>query len=206
MHSLWGNKKESTYNREQKLCTKLEELQTMDVFTRFKSRYIALDYIWISIVIGILVGIVSMVIGLPFRPNNRFWVLGLSSLTMIMLCLVTFNRLRSHHFQLKYLIGNLSIQKLPWLLLLIVFYGFQSLMTGVSQLTFFFIHLVAPEWTQSAVRSANAQFTLDTNSLLLRILFLGVLFFSIVVVAPITEEFIFRGVLLHRLTEKWGIK
>jgi uncharacterized protein len=176
----------------------------MDVFTRFKSRYIVLDYIWISIVVGILLGIISMVTGLPLKLDNPFWLLGVSSLIMIFLCLVTFTRLQNRRFQLKHLIGNQSIQKLPSLLLLIVFYGFQSLMTGVSQITFFSTHLVAPEWTESAIRSAESQFTLETNSLLLKVLFLGVLFFSIVIVAPITEEFIFRGVLLHRFTEKWG--
>ena len=177
----------------------------MDVFTRFKSRYIALDYIWISIVIGILVGIVSTVTGLPLKLDNPFWLLGVSSLVMVALCLVTFSRLRKRHFQLKYLVGNRSIHELPWLLLLIVFYGFQSLTTGISQLTFFFTHLVAPEWAESAIRSAGSQFTLDTNSLPLKVLFLGVLFLSIVIVAPITEEFIFRGILLHRFAEKWGI-
>jgi uncharacterized protein len=169
----------------------------MDVFTRFKSRYIVLDYIWISIVIGILLVIIHMVTGLPLKPDNPFWVLGAYSLTMVALCLVTFNRLQNRHFQLKHLIGSQSIQKLPWLLLLIVFYGFQSLMTGISQLTLFFTHLVAPEWAKSAIRSVEAQFTFETDSLLLKVLFFGVLFFSIVIVAPITEEFIFRGVLLQ---------
>jgi uncharacterized protein len=203
MRSLRGNEKESMYDREQKLCTKLEELQMMDVFTRFKSRYIVLDYIWISIVIGILLGIISTVTGLPLKLDNSFWLLGVYSLIMIFLCLVTFSRLQNHRFQLKYLIGNQSIQKLPSLLLLIVFYGFQSLMAGVSQITLFSAHLVAPEWTESAIRSAESQFTLETNSLLLKVLLLGVLFFSIVIVAPVTEEFIFRGVLLHRFNEKW---
>jgi hypothetical protein len=158
----------------------------MDVFTRFKSRYIVLDYIWINILLGILLAIIVTVIGLPLNLGNPFWLLSLYFLTMFMLCLATFNRLQNHHFQLKHLLGSQAIGGLPWLLLLIVFYGFQSLMTGVSQLTFFFAHLVAPEWLETAIRSANAPFTLDTNSLPLKILFLGVLFFSVTIVAPIS--------------------
>ena len=37
-------------------------------------------------------------------------------------------------------------------------------------------------------------------------LYNGLVLFSVVVVAPITEEFIFRGVLLHRWGVKWGIR
>jgi uncharacterized protein len=63
--------------------------------------------------------------------------------------------------------------------------------------------LVAPAWVESTLQQSllmSAEQTTDPG------LYNALMLFSVLVVAPIAEEFIFRGVLLHRWAVKWGIR
>jgi uncharacterized protein len=91
------------------------------------------------------------------------------------------------------------------MMLAIIFYGIETLEAGISQLTIFFTHLVAPSFAKSALTDTSLELSYKTDSLALKVLFYILIFFGVVILAPLAEEFFFRGVLLHRFATKWGI-
>jgi uncharacterized protein len=90
-------------------------------------------------------------------------------------------------------------------MLLIVFYGVETLEHGIAQLTLFFTHYFFPIFAEFAIENASVQCSYETDSLALKFIFYILLVLSTVIVAPVSEEFIFRGVILHRLATKWGV-
>jgi uncharacterized protein len=141
------------------------------------------------------------------NKNKSIWEFACSFLLTICLCCATAFRLKKSGINLKYLFGETSVNKLPWLMLFTIFFGLRALQSGISQLTIFILNLISPEWAETALENANSSFSLNssTDSLFLRVILYICLVLTLIVVAPITEEFIFRGVLLHRFGSKWGI-
>lgn len=174
-------------------------------FSRFKARYILLDLIIIFVTLVILVIVASLVTKLnPESLKNPFAASIVNYLFIIALCLSIIRRLKKNDIQIKSIIGNTSFRDFPWLMLSIIFYGILTLNQGVAQLTIFFGYKIAPDLVISAIKSTSSQYSYETNSLPLKIMFNIVLFVSIVIVAPLSEEFVFRGVLFHRFAAKWG--
>jgi hypothetical protein len=64
------------------------------------------------------------------------------------------------------------------------------------------ISLIAPSFLESLLKSDTADQAKFSS---VPILYNCLIVFSRLLVAPITEEFLFRGVLLHRWATKWGI-
>jgi uncharacterized protein len=178
-----------------------------EAFSKFKTRYIFIDIILITFATGIFLAVASGVTGIKVEDlgKNPFIVWTLNPFIMIAVCLCIIRRLNKSGVQMRHLIGDTSNRGIPWLMLLIVFYGIETLERGLSQLSIFFTHLIFPEFAKLALANASISFKYNTDSLTLNILFHGLLFINVVVVAPLAEEFFFRGVLLHRLASKWGI-
>lgn len=176
-------------------------------FSKFRARYIPIDFLLISIVVAILLGVISLATGLDsdILAKNPIVEWSLSSLMVIGICLGTLWRLRKSGIEPRHLIGSRSFRGIPWMMLAIVFYGIETLEAGISQLTIFFSHLIAPSFTKSAVADISLELTFKTDSLALKVLFYILIFFGVVILAPLAEEFFFRGVLLHRFATKWGI-
>jgi uncharacterized protein len=177
-------------------------------FSQFRARYIVLDIILIPIITGILLGVISTIIGIESGAsifNNQILLYSLYSVVMLTICTSIFYKLKRNGIQIKYLIGDTAIHQLPWLKLLIIFYGIQSLSHGISQLTIFLMHLVSPDLTIFILESSKMPDAYSAGSLSSKILLSIVIFISIVLVAPLAEEFIFRGVVLHRLAAKIGV-
>ncbi|NJN02270.1 MAG: CPBP family intramembrane metalloprotease [Leptolyngbyaceae cyanobacterium RM1_1_2] len=72
---------------------------------------------------------------------------------------------------------------------------------GSSQLLFYGLSFVAPIITEG-FRQAPPLLTAETR---LPWLYNGLMLLYLVAVAPVTEEFVFRGILLHRWGTKWGV-
>lgn len=177
-------------------------------FAQFRARYILLDLILVTIVtiiLSILLALISAVTGLNIKVDEPIALYSFYCLFMSAICFTTFLRLKKCGIRLKQIVGTISLPSQPWLMLFIVFYGELSLQTGISQVTIFFSYLIFPNLTKSAIENASFAHTSDTESLPLRVLFFILLPLSLVIVAPITEEFLFRGVLLHRFAAKWGV-
>ncbi len=177
-------------------------------FSKFQSRYIFLDYLLISFLIIPVASFLSFIFKLSetevFKPfsttGNIVYIIFFSAI-----CLLTIYRLKLCHINVKHILGNWNVKDISWIPLMIVFYGEHTLSGGIHYLEYYFANLISPELVESTVKT----FTEDSNSSNVTVpsqLFHYVLLmFVLVVVAPITEEFIFRGVFLHRWAVKWGV-
>ena len=174
-------------------------------FTRFKTRNILFDFVLISFGLVIIVSLASLSVGINFEIKNEFVNYILNCLIMILVCVTTYFRLKKYQFNFKQLIGKTSFNDVPWLLLFIVFYAQENIVSAFSYLTLFITNIFSPDLVKSAVEELEIQYVYNTHLLLLKVLYFVLVTFSLVIIAPITEEFIFRGVLLHRLNAKWGI-
>ncbi len=124
---------------------------------------------------------------------------------VIAMCLLISRRLQKNDVNIKYLIGNVSFINIPWQLLIIIFYGIYTLGNGINHLTIFFSHLVDPILTDSLLKNLSQKFNHERGTLAVEIIFYMSRIFSGLVLAPLLEEFIFRGVFLHRFSMKLGI-
>jgi uncharacterized protein len=176
-------------------------------FSKFKARYILLDSVLILFVFIVVLAIGLAIAGLPIDSfeDNLIASLIFGCLVLAAICLSILLRLKSCDIELKALVGNTKLRDYSWLMLLIIFYGIETLKRGISQLTIFFTHLIAPSFAISAIKNEYSVYLSQTDSQALKLVFCILLIVPIVIVAPITEEFIFRGVLLHRFAAKWGM-
>jgi uncharacterized protein len=176
-------------------------------FSNLRTRYIFLDFILVTIALSIVCTIFILANGLKVEVLSKNKILefafNLLCITGLSLCIA--KRLKTSGVQSQYLIGNIPLQKLPWMMIAIVFYGIETLQRGLMQLTLFLVNLAAPTIAQSEIIRNRAGFIYETDSLSLKILFYVFIFISAVVIAPLAEEFLFRGIFLHRFSAKWGV-
>lgn len=74
---------------------------------------------------------------------------------------------------------------------------------GSFYLVYYFVSFIAPSYVKSILNTKI--FSLDSKTSV-PILYDTLTVITLVVVAPITEELFFRGILLHRWTVKWGVR
>jgi uncharacterized protein len=178
----------------------MSELQ--NPFTRFRARYIVVDYFFICILIGIVLAFIQAIfeIKINFDSKEPVFLSSLSAFIMISICFTIWLRLKKLQIEPWQLIGKRSLRNLPWLYLLIVFYADRNLGNGINRLSVFFPYLVSPDFVEKQIDKMGLG--LDPNSS--NFPSIAFIVFVVIIVAPITEEFIFRGILLHRLSAKWG--
>ena len=78
-----------------------------------------------------------------------------------------------------------------------VFYAELGVAAGIRYLCLYFSNLFFPQQVEQLITEAELPIAYNATILLT--------FITVVIIAPITEEFIFRGILLHRWSSKWGI-
>lgn len=181
-----------------------------EAFSKFKTRYILLDIILTIIVMAITIALISLITGINAKEIGKNQILAFSITPVITLGLLWRILQRSKHngVQPQYLIGNTSSQDISWMMILIVFYGIETLQRGLNQLTLFCTNLVSPTFLKSElaqIAQDNLRFSYHTDSLALKILFYGLFFVSSIIVSPLIGEFLFRGLFLHRFSSKWGV-
>jgi uncharacterized protein len=161
----------------------------------------------IMIALAIVLVVVSLATGLKIEglSKNKIFEFALNPFFIIGIGFCIAKRLKNSGIQSKYLIGNIPLRKLPWMMMAIIFYGIETLQHGLAQLTLFLVNLAVPSFVQSEIIRSRATFNYETDSLTLKILFYILIFISAVVIAPLSEEFLFRGIFLHRFSTKWGI-
>ena len=175
-------------------------------FNNFKSRYLLLDSFLICIASIFITALLYGIFGNDFIEQYNSLLEFLFYIFLFgVLCYSTFFRLRSNQVKLKDIIGDLNIKNIPWMLLLIIFYGEQNLTTGINYLEYFFANLISNDLVQSTIANNREIFESNSQNLLFKIFYYCLTVFVLVVVAPVTEEFIFRGIFLHRWAVKWGV-
>ncbi|MCG6138112.1 MAG: CPBP family intramembrane metalloprotease [Nostoc sp. LLA-1] len=169
-------------------------------FRKLKVRNLFLQGLLISFILGIALGFGMAASGVTL--NNQVIPLILYILIFGLLCLwilADFNRLRINFW---YVVGNVPTNFKWWpiigLVLLLILFSLSAYLVSFSLLSW-----VAPGFVQELLRQvANNPYPESSAPLLNNILAA----IATVVVAPIAEEFIFRGVILQRWAAKWGIR
>lgn len=147
----------------------------------------------------------SQALASAFRGSEWYWhdivfhyyVHGTLALFLVVAALVS-------HLEVSRVLGRpLFWQDLPLILLIVVLTFCASL--AIVTLTIVPVSYLFPDfvvwwlaWAYQPVVYLTANGTLPAGPNILS-------FVSLVVLAPILEEFLFRGYLLHRLTKKWGL-
>lgn len=183
-----------------------------EAFLKFKTRYILIDIIFAVIVMVAIIVIISGITGLStveMGKNKILLALSIAPVGAVGLLWRILQRSKNNGVQSQYLIGNLSPQNIPWMMILIIFYGVETLQRGLNQLTLFCANLISPSFLKlelaQIAQSNNLIFNYHIDSLALKILFYGLLVVNAVIVSPLIGEFFSRGLFLHRFSSKWGI-
>ena len=104
-------------------------------------------------------------------------------------------------FKLKYLVGELRamrkhVRLLPIVLPMLLF------SVGTAVIIFYLLYFISPE---TVTELANQDLLLTAEKTDYPLLYNALETVFIVIVAPITEEALFRGIFLHRWSKKWTI-
>lgn len=174
----------------------------------FKTRYIFLDYLLLSIALVIPTILITSTFKLSYEEFFKtFSISGniFHIIFFILLCWLIIFRLKRCRIETRQIVGSLKLKQLPWIILLIVFYGEKTLATGVNYLEYYFANLISPDLVETTVNNLTQGSSYNSEGILLQFLHYLLLMVVLTIVAPITEEFIFRGVFLHRWAVKWGV-
>lgn len=166
-----------------------------------KTRYIFLWLLLFYFAFTSLYGLLQQF--LPFFPGFEDPIVNqiLYSCSFISLCFYLIQESRQSKINVKHIFGNLhpSYRWLPlfgWAIMFLLF------SVGAALISFHSLSLVAPEIHESFIQSISEQ---ESKKSAIPIINQCWQTINYVVVAPITEEFIFRGAILHRLAMKWNL-
>jgi membrane protease YdiL (CAAX protease family) len=118
------------------------------------------------------------------------------------LCLWSLKRFRQLNINPKYIFGKLP-SNYKWFSSISLVIPILLFSLGSFYISAYFLSFINPEQVESILNekllnsASNNSTVFISNSLQI---------FTVVIVAPIVEEFLFRGIILHRWAAKWGIK
>jgi uncharacterized protein len=168
-------------------------------FLKLKTRNLLLRGLLLSIGLGIVLGIVQGTTRLEF--NSQIVTLILYILIFGFLCLWSLADFRRLGINLQLVVGSVP-NKQRWLPLagLVILIILCSL--SAYLVSFYLLSLAAPDFVEAVMHeAAKSPSPKNSASILYNLLSI----FAIVIVAPITEEFLFRGIILQRWASKWGM-
>ena len=120
--------------------------------------------------------------------------------------LVAFSWLRFYQakteFKFKYLIGNVySLRKHSRLLLILI--PLMLFAFGSTQVFYYLLFTIDP---QTAINTIEQKLLLTSEDTAYPLLYNIIQVIAIVILAPIIEEILFRGIFLHRWATKWSVR
>jgi membrane protease YdiL (CAAX protease family) len=171
-------------------------------FLTLKARWIGLLFGAIALTLTVVLGVLGGLELLPLRGDDPMLAPLLYSLVFVGLCAAILAMAQRSSLRLRSLVGRWP-RRLAWVQLLWLVGGVFLFSLGAFQVSYLGLSVVAPATVesmlqQSLVLSADRAAAPGPHTLLTLI--------SVLVVAPVTEEFLFRGVLLHRWGVKWGVR
>jgi uncharacterized protein len=177
-------------------------------WTQLKSRYFILDIAIAFIAVIFLLAPLYIIATnlLRFSEKEIESILEYPSyiLVMLLICMLFIDRLRKNGIDWHKMTGLLSFRKIPLMLTFIVFQADFIFSIGMQNLNIFIVYQFSPELVKSSAENMNL-ITNNISSLPLQVFYYIATVIAVVIIAPLTEEFIFRGVLMHRWAVKWGI-
>ncbi|MBE9170366.1 CPBP family intramembrane metalloprotease [Pleurocapsales cyanobacterium LEGE 06147] len=122
------------------------------------------------------------------------WLYGL-------ICLWLWYQIKRSHLKLNFLFGEIP-NNFHWIKQLLIVIPILFFSFGSGQLLYYFISLINPDIVKN-LASQTLLLTPQETSYPLTYNCLQLLF--IIIFAPVIEELLFRGILLHRWAIKWGL-
>lgn len=170
-------------------------------FHKIKSRYIFLWLLLFYLIFASVYGLLSNLF--PNLPGFEDPLVDqiLYSCSFISLCYLFWRKFQGSGLKPRQLLGNLR-PSYPWWSLLRLAVVLLLFSMSAALLSFYSLSLVAPGVFESFMESIAQQ---DTQGSAIPLIYRIWETVNYTIVAPITEEFIFRGVLLHRLATKWNL-
>ncbi|MCE5213437.1 MAG: CPBP family intramembrane metalloprotease [Methanobacterium sp.] len=166
------------------------------VFESIKVRYLLLWLIGFFIIMGIIFVLTTDYI------SDAEWDVATGFLFYIIISLWIIWNFKRVHINYQKFIGYFPFDY-NWLFLFIIIFAVIILSLGLGELSRYIISQINPNLLNHLPSTSFFYTSRDTPLAP----FLNFMDFIIaVIMAPIVEEFLFRGVILHRFTVKWGIK
>ncbi|MDB9315124.1 type II CAAX endopeptidase family protein [Spirulina sp. CS-785/01] len=168
-------------------------------FSQFKSRWLFLASLVLIFLSSFLFGFLSVIFNL--QESDPIVTYIFSIFVFGTLCLWILFVFRFLHIKFTLILGEISYQY-NWFFLLILTVFLIIFSLGSALVSYSIVYAIAPQWMDDFLQSlalqdqAQSQFPLVNKILEVLVL---------IIVAPMTEEFVFRGVLLHRWATKWGL-
>lgn len=171
-------------------------------FNRLKARLVVLGFFAIAITLALIFVTLGTLNVLPLQPNDPILAPVLISLTFCSLSVMILLWSHKAPLSLRYLVGDWPIQ-VSWLEMVLLVVGVFFFSLGAFQISYLLLSFVAPGVVEATLQQT---LLLSANETSTPQLYNGLMLFAALVVAPITEEFLFRGILLHRWGTKWGVR
>ncbi len=167
-----------------------------EAFEFIKVRYLVLWLIVFLIVMVIFYAASSNLIA------GAEWDVAMGFLFYILISFWIIRNFNRVHLNYQKFIGHIPYNY-NWLLLFTVVLAVIILTLGLGELSRYILSTIDPQLLHH-LPSTNIFYTSQETPLAPFLNFME--FIIAVIMAPIVEEFLFRGVILHRFTIKWGIK
>ncbi len=167
-------------------------------FEALKARHLLLAFLLINLSAGL--GVVALAQLLHLQSDDPLLAYLVYCSTLVLTCVWSWRRGQQAHLRMGQLWGNWRAP-IPWGSLLRVVLALVMLSMGTALLMLYLVSLPSPELAESMLYSLGE----DASETAWPQVYQGLRWLSIVVVAPVTEEWLFRGILLHRWGLKWGI-
>lgn len=170
-------------------------------FPKLTTRALLLSILALSVGLNLLVSVLGALQLLPISVQDPILALGLYTAICLGLCGVVLGLGQRRHLRLAYLFGPRPTWRQFQLgvgLAVPVF----VFSVGAFQLSYGLLAWVAPQFVETSLEQTlllSSQQTAGPS------LYRGLTVVSAVVVAPVAEELLFRGILLHRWSRKWGL-
>lgn len=171
-----------------------------DPFLRLKARGLLLRGVLISLGIGIVFVLLASMAKLNL--NDAVIAPILYMLLFGLLCLWIFRQFDRLRLNRRLLVGRVS-QNQKWLPAIGLVVALLMFSLGAFQVSFSLLALLAPSFVEAVLKAS----ALSAKPITAVPVLYGILnTVALVIVAPVVEEFIFRGVLFQRWAVKWGIQ
>ncbi|MBE9111322.1 CPBP family intramembrane metalloprotease [Nodosilinea sp. LEGE 07298] len=171
-------------------------------FLALKARQVVVMFFMITAGLALVFSTLGALELLPLQGDDPILAPILYSLIFFGLCVAILLAARRLPLRLTVLLGPVP-RHLAWVQLLWLVVGVFLFSLGAFQVSYLGLSLVAPGLVETTL---SQSLLLSPDQATAPGLYNTLMLFSVLVVAPITEEFIFRGVLLHRWGVKWGVR
>lgn len=171
-------------------------------FLTLKARVVMVFFFALALGVGVLLVLLGSFNLLPLDADDALLPPLVYILVFSGLCLALLAVARRPPLRLVYLLGPLP-PNFAWVQLVWLVGGIFLFSLGTFQVSYLALSWVAPGWVEGTLQQS---LLLSADQTAYPRLYHGLMLISVVVVAPITEEFIFRGILLHRWAVKWGVR